>query len=132
MREVQKSYGAPPIPKSVVSRPTPEQRSPLHVTAAFNRHDSQQTSMLPRKPEQEAMLIQFSASEPKDSQSGTHELTSIQKRCTTQLLANARSAREERITQHENETEYKREQYFTSAEPWKGAMAQTALQSMRM
>ena len=72
--EVQKSYGAATKPKSVVSRPTPEQRSPLHVTAAFNRHESQQTSMLPRKPEQEAMHIQFSASEPKNSQSGTHEL----------------------------------------------------------
>ena len=43
-----------------------------------------------------------------------------------------RSAREERITQHENETEYEREQHFTSAELWEEAMSQTALQSTRM
>ena len=43
-----------------------------------------------------------------------------------------RSAREERITQHENETKYEREQHFTIAELWEEAMPQTALQSTRM
>ena len=64
MREAQKSYGAATRPKSVVSRPTPKQRSSLHVTAAFNKHLSQQTSMSPRKPQREAMNIQVSPSEP--------------------------------------------------------------------
>ena len=43
-----------------------------------------------------------------------------------------RSACEERITQHENETEYEREQHFTNVELWEEAMSRTTLQSTRM